>query len=114
MYSQTLGRQSLMGPSMSDSSFLVPNFITKFERDHRERCRQTRDRGEGIISSFLSLSPNISKTVPNTAKVTISFSMIHPCDEQTDGRAIAYTRYSAVCVTCIFAHKRETILMATE
>jgi len=25
------------------------------------------------------------------------FSMIYPCDGQTDGRAIAYTRYSICC-----------------
>jgi len=30
--------------------------------------------------------------------LTNRFSMIQPCDRQTDGRAIAYTRYSIYAV----------------
>jgi len=47
----------------------MPNFITKFERGHPDRGRQTR---KGWVKSalFVSLSLNISKTVADTAKVT--------------------------------------------
>jgi len=47
----------------------MPNFITKFERGHPEwDVKQGR---VGKISSFLSLSVNISKTVADMATVTI-------------------------------------------
>ena len=39
---------------------------------HLERGRQTIKGGVGKISSFQSLSVNISKTVADTAKVTIN------------------------------------------
>jgi len=48
---------------------LVPNFIKKFERGHPERS--ANKGGVGKFCSFLSLSVNISKTVADTAKVTI-------------------------------------------
>jgi len=48
----------------------MPIFITKFERGHPKRGRQTRRVGK--TRHFLVLNVNISKTVADTAKVTIN------------------------------------------
>ena len=59
--------------SCAVSSFLIPNSITKFERGHPERERQTR---EGWVKSAVYCL-NISKTVADTAKVTVTNRKSH-------------------------------------
>jgi len=50
----------------------MPNFITKFESGHTDPAGASNKGGVDKISSFLSLSLNISKMIADTAKVTIS------------------------------------------
>ena len=53
------------------------------------------------------------------AAARLSCSMIHPCDRRTDGRAIAYTRYSIYAVARnnivqpLLAHAEKPILILT-